>query len=68
MLIPTSASMINYYADQAGETFTEDATTTQTSGKFDVIRSARWHRGKISFTGDVELMGLDVEARNAGRE
>jgi hypothetical protein len=65
---PDSASLTNYYRDNEGGDLTEDATTTESSGKFDVIRTARWHRGKISFTGDFELTALDIEAKGAGRE
>jgi len=65
---PNSASMVNYYRDQLGSSLTTDFTTSEENGKFDYIRTARWHRGKISFTGDVELNSLDVEAKNAGKE
>jgi hypothetical protein len=65
---PLTASLTNYYVDQIGVDFTTDKTTAEVSGKFDVMRSARWHKGKFEFTGDIEITGLDVEAKYAGRE
>ena len=60
--------MTNYYSDQSGSDFTQDITTTEEDGKFDVLRSARWHRGKFEFTGKVEISGIDIQAKNAGKE
>jgi hypothetical protein len=65
---PDTASLVNSYTDQVGSSFTTDTTTSETNGKFDFLRTARWHRGKFTFTGDVELIGLDVEIKPAGRE
>jgi hypothetical protein len=68
MSAPDTASMVNYYSDQVGSDFTEDATTSENNGKFDVLRTARWHRAKISFTGNVELSGFDIDAVAGGLE
>jgi len=65
---PVSASMVNYYRDQLGSALTTDFTISEVDGKFDYIRTARWHRGKINFVGDVEINSLDVEAKQAGKE
>lgn len=65
---PDSAELTNYYTDQLGSDFTTDNTYTETNGKFDLLRSARWHKGKFDFTGDVEITAIDVEAKYAGRE
>ena len=65
---PLTATLTNYYTDQLGSAFATDKTTSEVSGKFDVIRSARWHKGKFDFTGDIEITGLDVEAKYAGSE
>jgi len=65
---PDTAFMTNYYSDQSGSDFTQDITTTEEDGKFDVLRSARWHRGKFEFTGQVEISGIDIQAKNAGKE
>lgn len=65
---PTTATMINYYRNVEGGTLTTDATATMTDGRFDVLRDARWHRLKFSFTGDVESMALNVTATQSGAE
>lgn len=54
---PTTGSMINYYRMTDGATYTTDATSAMSSARFDVLRSARWHKVKTSFTGDVEVAG-----------
>lgn len=63
---PTTAAMTNYYRLTSGISLTQDATTTETSGRFDVLRSSRWHRLKFYFTGPVELIGMTLEAQNDG--
>lgn len=59
---PDTAEMIHSYRDNVGDSLVTGATVTADSGKLDLLWSARWHRGKLSFTGDVELTGLDVTA------
>lgn len=68
ILKPTSATLTNSYRDNEGETLSVDQTTSEVSGKFDFLRESRWHRGAFSFTGDVELTGIDVEAKAGGNE
>lgn len=65
---PTAATMTNYYRQNIGDSLTTDATTSETSGKFDVLREARWHRFGIAFTGNVELSGLVPEFEKSGDE
>jgi hypothetical protein len=66
---PSTASMVNFYRQNLGDTLTQDATTSQSSDKrFDVLREARWHRLRIDFTGDVEIPGLVIEAGASGSE
>jgi hypothetical protein len=60
--------MVPAYRDLTGGSRTSLATVTQSSGKFDYLKSARWHRFSITFTGPVELTGLDVDAVNDGLE
>lgn len=65
---PTSATMTNYYRMTDGASYTTDTTTTQSSGRFDVLRSARWHKVKVDFTGDVELNGANYILIPEGEE
>lgn len=65
---PSSAVMTNYYRQNLGDALTTGATTTKSSGKFDVLRSARWHRFKVTDQGESEVMALDVIADADGFE
>lgn len=56
-LSPTSGTMTNYYRDSTGDSLTIDATSSLNSGKFDALRTARWHRLKYDFVGDCEIVG-----------
>jgi hypothetical protein len=57
---PDSATLVNYYRNNLGESLTTGATTTMANSKFDLKRSARWHQLDFSFVGDVELGTLDI--------
>lgn len=63
---PTTASMTNYYQQYHGEAWTEDATTTESSGRFDCLRSAVWHRAKFDWTGDFEVVGFTADFKPQG--
>lgn len=63
---PTSCTMTNFYRDNEGGSLTTGVTTTEASGKYDLLRSARWHRAAFSGAGDMEITGLDVTAKQAG--
>ena len=65
---PTSASLINYYRQNLGDSLTTDMTTAKAGGTFDFMRSARWHRLKITDTGNSEVPALDIEAVKDGLE
>ena len=52
-----TGSMINYYRMTDGSSYTTDNTVTMSENRFDVLRSARWHKVKTSYTGDVEVHG-----------
>jgi hypothetical protein len=62
------ALLTNYYRTFSGGNLETDFTTEEVNGRFDFIRSARWHRGKLTFRGDVELTAIDVDVKSAGRE
>ena len=63
---PTTATMTNFYQEYIGGAWTEDATTTESSGRFDVLRSSVWHRVKFTFTGDFEITGVAADVKAAG--
>ena len=63
---PTTASMTNYSRDRSGDTLTQRATIAAHDGKFDVLHSARWHRLRFDFTGDVEVSGINADLQPDG--
>jgi len=63
---PTTATATNYYQDYLGGTWTTDATTTEASGRFDVLRAAPWHKVTFDFTGDYEVTAADAVVQPAG--
>lgn len=63
---PTTATAVNYYQLEHGGAWTEDATTTESSGRFDMMRSAPWHRVTFNFTGDVEIVGASAVVQADG--
>lgn len=65
---PGTATLTNSYTDQAGSSYTVDTTSTESSGKFDLLRAARWHRLKLGTTGNFEITGADVTTANVGME
>ena len=58
--------MTNYYKADAGDALTQGATQSADDGKFDVLQSARWHRLKFDWTGDVEVSGLNADMQPEG--
>ena len=65
---PTSAQMVNYYRQNLGDALTQDATTPQSNSRFDVLRSARWHRARFDFVGDWEATGFTPDVKIDGSE
>jgi hypothetical protein len=65
---PTSATMTNYYKDSEGDDLTTDQVTTMGLSRFDVLRSARWHRFRFDNVGDCTLNEAMVELVQDGEE
>jgi hypothetical protein len=63
---PTTASMTNYHKSNAGDVVALDQTASADDGKFDVLRSARWHRVKFDLAGDVETSGFNADIQSEG--
>jgi hypothetical protein len=63
---PTTASMTNYYRDDSGDNLTTDVTTAIVEQRFDVLRSARWHRFKFDTTGNFEVVGYTPDVVSDG--
>lgn len=56
---PAAASLTHRYGPDEGVTFGSNPAIAMGSlGRFDLLRSARWHQDAIAGTGDAELIGL----------
>jgi hypothetical protein len=53
-----------------GDNLSRDQAQPISDKRFDVLRSARWHRDSFSFSGDVEISyaGLVVDLSQEGEE
>jgi len=66
---PLASSWTHYSRMNTGDTLYPDtAVSLSSSGAFDLLRSARWHRGTMSFTGDWEMAGFSPEWAEDGLE
>jgi hypothetical protein len=65
---PDTAMQTNYYKQTSGDDLTTDATVNISSGRFDFMREARWHRLQWTFTGDWEMSGFAPEWEVGGDE
>ena len=63
---PETSILTNYYRENLGDTITTDTTTTYSDGKYDFMRSCRWHRLQFNFTGDWEMGYFNVFAVQEG--
>jgi hypothetical protein len=63
-VVPTTGNQEHRYADILGSTEEVSRSNSgMTDGSFDHVWAARWHKVKHSYTGDMEIMGLDLEAK-----
>ena len=65
---PTSSTLVNYYREELGDSLTTDYTTTLTDGKYDFMRSSKWHRFRFNMVGNHEIYGFDVDTVEDGDE
>lgn len=67
---PSAATLVHRYGMDEGAALTSAAGVVMSagSGRFDLLRSARWHQDALSGAGDAELVGLDVQIREDGSE
>lgn len=63
---PTTASATHYYTEDLGGTWTEGETVTESSGRFDFLHSAPWHKVRFDYTGDFEIVGASAETQQDG--
>ena len=58
---PTTATMTNFYRSSMGAAPVQDATVPVMRERFDVRRSARWHRARFDWTGRMTINGIEVD-------
>ena len=58
---PATANVEMLRKMTSGDQFTTGATGSIADGKFDVLQSARWHRARFTFTGNMRVMGMDAD-------
>jgi hypothetical protein len=63
---PTSSTLTNYYKNNIGDDLTTGGTSNFSNGKYDRMRSARWHRFRFDFVGNWEMADFSVPAVQEG--
>lgn len=65
---PSSATLQNYYRNILSDSLTTGNTVSMSAGRFDLRRSARWHRAVLTMIGDHEITGLSADLVRDGQE
>lgn len=66
--IPVEADATNFFRLELGQSNQVGSSVQMSRGRFDVLRSARWHRLRINQRGRAVINGLSIDLRGAGRE
>lgn len=64
---PSAATAQSLHAQNSGGTFSVGASGAMNDGKFDLLRSARWHKATVTFTGPVKVTHINARFKPAGR-
>jgi len=65
---PTTATFTHYYRNVLSDSYTTGQTVSISSGRFDLLQSARWHSGRLDMTGDYEITGMQPTLTPDGEE
>lgn len=63
-----TGSLQNFWIHELGQTDTAGSTYTLNGSKFDFLRSARWHKLKVTLNGDYKLTGMNFTFEADGTE
>ena len=63
---PTTATAQTFAKMNSGDEYTSGASGTMNDGKFDCLKSARWHKAKFSFTGNVRVTHINPTSEVVG--
>ena len=66
--VPASATCTNYYADDVDGVVTQDATIAMSRNRFDMRRSAHFHRVRIDTVGACALTALEITMNSESPE
>lgn len=64
---PTTATVDTFNKMNSGDTFTPGPSSSINDGKFDVLKSARWHRAVFTMTGNARVTGINPTLAPAGK-
>lgn len=65
---PDTVTVTNYYVNNSGDSASTGATNSMNRGRVGVYKRAKWHKMKLTFTGDYEITDYIVQAQRAGNE
>lgn len=65
---PATATLTNFHRDSMGADPVQDVTVPMMRKRFDLRRSARWHRVRLDHTGAVTINGLQADIPGATKE
>lgn len=65
-LAPQSANVQTQHMANSGGDWTMGVTGVMNDGKFDTLKSSRWHRATVSFTGPVRVTHMNAKMKQAG--
>ena len=65
---PASSTLTNAYRNVLSDSLVNDSSQSLSSGRYDVFRSARWHRLNFAMSGDHEESGFTVDIIPDGEE
>lgn len=63
---PTAASVETQHKRNSGDGWSVGVAGSMSDGKFDLLKSARWHRARIEFAGPVRVTHMDAKLKQAG--
>lgn len=69
MKLTPDTSLLQYsYSNVNYDNMTQNITTQYLNGFYDLLWSARWHKFRLEFTGDHEIIGFDLLLSQDGSE
>jgi hypothetical protein len=63
---PSTASAQTFHAMNSGDTYIAGSIGAMNDGKFDCLKSARWHKAKVTFAGDVRVTHMNAKFKPSG--